>query len=293
MRGLGLDAAPGQAGLAACCRPECYKHAVRQPEASRRPATRISSAHVSPPSVARRNDAGHSDGKMGAKKIVHVATNAAAFGPEGKEPTGLWLSELTHAWDVFAAHGYEQEVVSPKGGKVPLDPRSLGWLGLDASAKAWLDAVDKMALLETTRPVSAVDPAGVDAIYLAGGHGTMVDFTGCPDLDALVARIWEQGGVVSSVCHGYCGLLTVQVDGAPLIKGRHVTGFSFLEERLAGVAGTVPYNAQARAQEQGAVYDKCWVPFRSKTSVDGRLVTGQNPQSAHATAERVVALLEG
>lgn len=42
---------------------------------------------------------------------------------------------------------------------------------------------------------------------------------------------------------------------------------------------------------RGARYEKAWLPFVSHVVTDGRLVTGQNPQSAQATAERVAALL--
>jgi len=43
--------------------------------------------------------------------------------------------------------------------------------------------------------------------------------------------------------------------------------------------------------QRGALHEKALPPFVSNVVVDGRLVTGQNPQSAKATAEGVVALL--
>lgn len=50
-----------------------------------------------------------------AKRILHVVTNVAHY-QDPTQPTGLWLSELTHAWQIFAANGYEQRIVSPLGG---------------------------------------------------------------------------------------------------------------------------------------------------------------------------------
>lgn len=44
-------------------------------------------------------------------------------------------------------------------------------------------------------------------------------------------------------------------------------------------------------KRRGALYERSLLPFTSKVVVDGRLVTGQNPQSAKATAEQVAALL--
>lgn len=53
----------------------------------------------------------------------------------------------------------------------------------------------------------------------------------------------------------------------------------------------MPYNAEEEMRQRGARYEKAWLPFVSHVVVDGRLVTGQNPMSAKATAGQVVALL--
>src|SRR5690625_7639217 len=71
-----------------------------------------------------------------ANRILYVVTNVAHY-DDPAEPTGLWLSELTHAHDVFTDAGYEQQIVSPAGGPAPLEPRSLKFPTFDASAKAW------------------------------------------------------------------------------------------------------------------------------------------------------------
>lgn len=65
----------------------------------------------------------------------------------------------------------------------------------------------------------------------------MCDYPGSIGLQRITREIWERGGIVGAVCHGYCGLLNT---------------------RLA----------------------------------DGRLITGQNPGSARATAKAIVALPE-
>lgn len=65
------------------------------------------------------------------KRILNVVSNVSHYGDSPKL-TGLWLSELTHAYDTFAAHGFDQTIVSPKGGVSPLEPRALKWPLLDA-----------------------------------------------------------------------------------------------------------------------------------------------------------------
>lgn len=225
------------------------------------------------------------------RRILHVVTNVAHYN-DPSHPTGLWLSELTHAWDVFEARGFQQRIVSPKGGASPLEPRALKWPLLDASAKAWLNDPGKMALLSDTASPDAVDAADFDAIYFTGGHAVMWDFPESSGLQRITREIWERDGIVSAVCHGYCGLLNTRLsDGRLLVDGRKVTGFSWREEILAGVSREMPYNAEAEIRQRGARYEKAWMPFVPNVVVDGRLVTGQNPASAKATAQRVTQLL--
>lgn len=227
------------------------------------------------------------------RRILHVATNRAHF-DNPAHPTGLWLSELTHAWDAFAARGYEQRIVSPKGGKVPLDPRALKWPMCDASAKEWLNDPVKRTMLSATACPADINAQGYDAIYFTGGHGVMWDFPDSEGLQAITRAVWEKGGIVSAVCHGYCGLLNTRLaDGAFLVFGRKITGFSWAEEKLAGVAREIPYNAEAEMKARGAFYQKALLPFVPHVVADGKLVTGQNPFSARATAKKVVSLLEG
>lgn len=225
------------------------------------------------------------------RRILHVVTNVAHY-DDPSEPTGLWLSELTHAWHVFAEKGYEQQLVSPKGGVSPLEPRALKWPNLDATAKAWQADAGRMALLANTARPDQVDAAECDAIYFTGGHAVMWDFPDDAGLQRLTRDIWERGGIVSSVCHGYCGLLNTKLsDGTLLVAGRRLTGFAWAEEVLAGVAKKVPYNAEQEMKNRGARYEKNLLPFTSKVVTDGRLVTGQNPQSAQATTLAVAAAL--
>ncbi|SDK93647.1 hypothetical protein SAMN05216189_10598 [Pseudomonas delhiensis] len=75
------------------------------------------------------------------------------------------------------------------------------------------------------------------------------------------------------------------------MAGRRLTGFSWREEILAGVAKKMPYNAEEEMKRRGARYEKALLPFVPRVVVDGRLVTGQNPQSAKATALRLAELL--
>ncbi|OAA54064.1 ThiJ/PfpI family protein [Cordyceps fumosorosea ARSEF 2679] len=227
------------------------------------------------------------------KRILHVVTNVSHY-DNPSHPTGLWLSELTHAWHVFESHGFEQSLVSPSGGSVPLEPRSLQFPSYDSTAKKWRADPTKMALLANTAAPGDINPADYDAIFFTGGHAVMYDFPDSVRLQSITREIFERGGIVSSVCHGYCGLLNVKLTGgANLITGRKITGFAWTEEVLARLNKIVPYNVEEAAKTRGAVYKKARLPFVSHTVVDGNLITGQNPGSATDTAKKVAAALLG
>lgn len=70
----------------------------------------------------------------------------------------------------------EQILVSPKGGKSPLEPRSLDWPNLDTTAKAWQNDPQRMALLNHTKSPDQINGKDYDGIFFTGGHAVMFDF---------------------------------------------------------------------------------------------------------------------
>lgn len=226
------------------------------------------------------------------KRVLVVLTNHAEY-PSREDTTGLWLTELTHFFDVFNAAGIKMDFVSPRGGRVPLDERSLGWLYTDARARELRKDRDFNARLNATLSPDEVDPSQYLAVFYTGGHGTMWDFRGNAGLRRVSESIYRQGGVVASVCHGAAGLIDLKAeDGKPLIYGRRITGFSNLEETLSGVRSQVPFLLQDELVAQGAAYQKGFVPFLSYVVTDGRLVTGQNPGSSSEVAKEVLRVIQ-
>jgi putative intracellular protease/amidase len=111
----------------------------------------------------------------------------------------------------------------------------------------------------------------------------MFDFPESQDLEELMAKFYETGRVVSTVCHGATGLLNVKLsNGEYLVNGKEVTGFSWPEEGLAGREQAVPFNLEEELKKRGAKYSRAEQPFAPYVRGDGRLITGQNPGSARA-----------
>jgi putative intracellular protease/amidase len=226
---------------------------------------------------------------MPKKKILMVVTNHDTLGDSGK-PTGYWLSEVTHFYDVVAKAGYQVDFVSPRGGKAPLDPISLK---LDDPAnKEFMEDPQLTARLESTLSPEEVSWEDYAAIYYVGGHGPIFDVATDDKTADIARRIYEANGIISAVCHGSVGLLNIKdSSGDPILKGHTITGFSNLEERLVRKSKWMPFLLESQLKERGAKYTKK-LPGLTHVEVSGRLVTGQNPRSARAVAEEVVNLLE-
>lgn len=233
-----------------------------------------------------------SAGLLAQPKVLMVGTSQGVLGETGK-PTGVWLSELTHAYDKFEQAGVSVSFASIDGRGFPLDPGSLN--DMDSSAKDFLLSPGKRALLsdENVLSLTQAKAQNYDAIYLIGGHGVMWDFKGNQNLDSIIASTYQSGGVVAAVCHGIAGLLTVADDsGSLLIDGKKITGFSDEEEAVIALTQVVPFSLEQGLKKAGAVYSQTYENFGSYAVTDGRIVTGQNPASATAVAQQVVTLLK-
>ncbi len=229
---------------------------------------------------------------MNNKRALILVTNHSDFQKPGADPTGLWLSELTHFYDVFEAAGVAMDIVSPKGGKIPVDSRSLGRMVLDKHTKERHEDPNFMKLLSNTRALADVDPSDYDVLFFAGGHGAMWDLADDPNLQTVTRDMYEAGKIVSAVCHGVAALQNVKLSsGKYLVDGKRGTGFSYFDEGIAGVKKLVPYNMEKRLKDRGLKYSKAFIPLGRHTVVDGNLVTGQNPNSATETAEKTLDLL--
>lgn len=224
-------------------------------------------------------------------RVLVIMTNHSQY-PGRPDTTGLWLTELTHFYEVFQAAGIPMDFASPKGGKVPLAQRSTSAGNLDEKARELMADASFAERLNNTAAAADVKPEDYDVIYFTGGQGTMWDFKDNPDLKRLAESVYQRGGIVSAVCHGTSALINLQnPDGTPLIASRALTGFSSIEEFFAGVRNLVPFDLQSELEAKGAIYEKSWLPFKSHVVVDGRLITGQNPSSTSDLAKTVLSNL--
>lgn len=219
-------------------------------------------------------------------RILFVLTSSDRLGGSGLK-TGAYLSEIAHPYDEFMRAGYEVTMISPQGGKVPLDGVKMD----DPINATWMNDTDFSLQLETTQTPWQVQPRDFAAVFFVGGHGAMYDLPDHLHLHELVAEIYENQGVVAAVCHGVAGLVNLRLpDGPFLVKGHEVTCFSNEEEETVGMESVVPFLLEDKLKEQGARVSTA-PKFTCNVIKSGRLITGQNPASAAAVARAVIETL--
>jgi putative intracellular protease/amidase len=221
------------------------------------------------------------------QKVLFVVTSHATKGSTG-QPTGYYLSEVSHPWHVLTQAGYEIDFVSPLGGQPPADGVNLN----DPINKMFVgDAVYQNKINHSMKPAD-VDPAQYVAIHYAGGHGTMWDFADDTALAKIAAKIYEHNGAVSAVCHGPAGLVNIKLsNGKYLVDGKKLNAFTNEEEIAVKLENVVPFMLETKLIERGAKFEKAGL-WQEKVVVDDRLITGQNPASAKKVGEELLKVLQ-
>jgi putative intracellular protease/amidase len=224
-------------------------------------------------------------------KILMVLTSHDRLGDTGKK-TGFWLEEFAAPYYVFKDAGADVTLASPKGGQPPLDPKSdAPDAQTDATRRFKADSAAQ-AVLADTRKLSSVSGDGFDAVFYPGGHGPLWDLAEDADSIALIESMMAAGKTVSAVCHAPGALRRVHTkDGALLVKGRKVTGFTNTEEEAVQLTKVVPFLVEDMLVKSGGSYSKGpdWQPH---VVIDGKLITGQNLASSESAARAVLEQLK-
>ncbi len=222
-------------------------------------------------------------------KILAVVTSKETMGSSGKI-TGYELTELSRAYYVFEANGFEVDVASPLGGEPPvvIDDDDMGVFDY-----AFLN--DSIAQYKTSHTIAMdhVKAEEYQAIYFVGGKGAMFDFPENKAIQEIVKNYYQSGKVVGAVCHGPAALVNVTLDdGTHLLKNKAVSSFTNEEELLLiPDAKTIfPFLLQDKLASRGAQFNKGGM-YLENISHDTNLVTGQNPWSTWKLAETMIQQL--
>ena len=221
------------------------------------------------------------------KKILIPVTNHATLGTTDQE-NGTYSPEITHALHAFLAAGFTYDIVSIKGGKAPLYGTDIEG---DSVNETLLNNEEFQNCMNNTLPISQIDIEDYDAIFYPGGFGLLSDLANNEMLAKLSAKHYEGGGIISAVCHGPAALLPITLSsGEKLLASKSVTGFTREEEIDFGTMNDIPFLLEESLTRTAARFSKVQ-PWGVFVIEDGRLITGQNPSSAHAVAAAVVKQL--
>ncbi|GAB3093761.1 type 1 glutamine amidotransferase domain-containing protein [Aestuariicella hydrocarbonica] len=221
------------------------------------------------------------------KKVLILVTNHATLG-ETDEENGTFAPELTHALQVILKAGLGYDIASIQGGPAPVYGLDIEW---DSVNSEMLADSELQHRLKNTIPAAQLNMDDYAAIFYPGGFGLLSDLASNEAVAKLSAQLYENGGVIAAVCHGPAGLLPITLsNGEKLLANKSVTGFTREEEVDYGTIDKIPYLLEESLTRSAARYSKVQ-PWGEFVIEDGRLITGQNPASAHAVGEAIVRQL--
>lgn len=222
-----------------------------------------------------------------SKKILFVLTSHNKLGNTGK-PTGFWIEEFATPYYFFTDKGFIVEVATPQGGQAPIDPKSNETGFQTAATKRYFNDESTQRVLAQTMKLNAVKHTDYLAIFYPGGHGPMWDLAQDANSINLINQFYESNRPVAFVCHGPAALVNVKTkNGKYLIEGKRLTSFCNTEEDAVQLSTIVPFSLESKLTERGAKYVK-GADWGSFTVEDGNLITGQNPQSSEAVAQKLL-----
>ncbi|MHA7057396.1 type 1 glutamine amidotransferase domain-containing protein [Aquimarina sp. M1] len=222
-------------------------------------------------------------------KILAIVTSTDTMG-NTDESTGYELTELSRAYYVFLANGFEVDIASPMGGEPPvvIDDEDMGPFDF-----AFLNDSIAQYKVGHTMLVQNVDPDAYEAVFFAGGKGAMFDFPENNAIQSIIRNLYQSNKVIGAVCHGPAALVNVTLDsGKPLLENKMVSGFTNNEELLLiPEAKTIfPFLLEDKLKEKGANFKEGSL-YLENISHDQNLITGQNPWSTWLLAETMIAEL--
>jgi putative intracellular protease/amidase len=235
------------------------------------------------------------------KKALIIATNQAELNKHGKtggKATGAFASEITAAYYDFIDASMQVDIASIKGGKIPIEPQSLSYFLKISEDKRFLQDPELKEKVKNSKKITDTDFTTYDIIFLAGGWGAAYDLGYSDELGQKISDAYYTGNsIIGGVCHGPLGLIRAKdKDGKLLIAGRRMTAVTDKQIRQLFITAT-PQQPEAELRKAGALFEsqsKLIDMFATHVVIDNekRFVTGQNQNSGHETAHKMMGLLE-
>jgi putative intracellular protease/amidase len=233
------------------------------------------------------------------KVLLVVSSYNEPFYPDGAK-TGLFYTEGYHPYEEFTKHGFEVDLASETGTS-GIDEHSTAepFVTKEESEKVVNnpDHPFNVKLFKQLKKPSDINAKDYGIFFASGGHSTMYDYPTASGLQKIAGEIYDQGGVVSAVCHGPAILPGIKVNGGKsILEGKTITGFPTEGEVIMNIMDKLKQDnlvlMDEAAASAGAKFVNPPQPFDNFSQVDGRVVTGANPASAASTAKAAIGVFE-
>ena len=228
---------------------------------------------------------------MMTKRALLLLTSHTSLGNTGRG-TGFYYDEMAAPYWTIRDLGWDITLASVAGGPGLPDPKTL--VESDKrppNVARFMDDALAMDALQTTAEAAEIRGSDYGCVFLPGGHGAMWDFD-TNLIGDIVTDAWAAGAIVGAVCHGPSGLLQAkEINGDPLVYNKRVNSFTNRETEQIELIGVEPFLLETRLRDAGALFE-CSDNFTSHAVKDGRLITGQNPQSTKAVCHLMKKSLE-
>jgi putative intracellular protease/amidase len=224
-----------------------------------------------------------------AKKVLIVASNMVDMGDAEQHEARNDLFEFAPPYHVFVSHGYEVDFVSPQGGEVPFMREPLGI----ASYTIKYENFQHKASNSLTP--SQVKPEQYWAVFSGGGYGVMFDVAQNAEIQAIIAKVYQAGGIVGVGGHGAASIANVKLSGGDyLVKGKKVAGFpnsTELDKPWAKQGTLLPFLLESRLRDNGAIaLNKDTLADKHEVVIDQRIVSTMFLPSAALVAKEMIIL---
>ncbi|ANU15262.1 ThiJ protein [Planococcus halocryophilus Or1] len=203
---------------------------------------------------------------------------------ENNYETGWWAEELFAPMEILEKAGHQMDLASPLGGKPTLDKVSISE---DYDPEGKYKKLYESGLADNTTALSDVNAKEYDVVFIVGGHGAMYDLAESEELRDIINTVYDNGNIVSAVCHGPAPLIwTMRPDGKSIIDGLDVTGYPEAVEP-EGLPAILPFSLEGKMNEVANYSAENKVVWGNE-----QLVTGRDPFSAEELANELVKALD-
>lgn len=228
------------------------------------------------------------------------------------------VSEIGFTWDEvilpyieFSKEGFEVTITTPQGNIPRVDPLSikiLPILNLVGFGTSFTNSPDSekgrelRKLLEKPLSFKDVQTSNYQALYIAGGHGSLFDLNKNPVLHKIILAFDQEKKPIGIICHAVSTLAFIKKKEGSFLQNRNTTGFPTLWEKIILLVNYIHPSFVPLPIWTGKELNKHATGRTLITKIlelinpyyvvlDGNLVTGVGPKAGGNLAQKMIFLL--